>query len=96
MGPDCSALYLTTTHHVFRFNLQERTFTALDELGNTSDVKSISLHPSSRRLLYTVADPGEYWTSTLRRAEPGGEVALPSPIYKARWTTDLPPPCSTR
>lgn len=90
---DCSTLYLSTTHHVFEFLIAEEAFKSFPGLGDTVDVKSFSIDPNSARVAYTVADPGGYWTWTLRFAHPVGTTRLPSPIYKTRWVTDLTPSC---
>ena len=93
MSSDCSTLYVSTTHHAYQFLIAKETFTPYEPLANLTDVKSFSMDPRSGRLVYTVADPGGYWTSTLHFALPAGTAPLSTPIYKSRWVTDLPASC---
>jgi hypothetical protein len=93
MSSDCSTLYVSTTHNTYEFPIGLQTFRPFQPLANVVDVKSFSVDPRSGRLVYTIADPGGYWTSTLHFALPGSSASLPAPIYKARWVTDLPVPC---
>jgi hypothetical protein len=91
---DCSTLYLSTTHHAYEFPIEIGRFIPFAPLADVVDVKSLSINPQSHQLVYTVADKGGYWTSTVRFAQPQSTAPLPSPIYKVRWTNDLPPTCS--
>lgn len=94
ISPDCSTLYVSTTHHVYEFSIPQEIFQPFQPLGNAVDVKSFSIDPTSGRMVYTIADKGGYWTSTLRFAPPQSTAPLPTPIYKTRWVTDLPSTCS--
>ena len=93
MSSDCSTLYVSTTHHTYEFPIAQEKFEPYGPLANLLDVKSFSVDPQSGQLVYTLADKGGYWTSTLRFALPENIAPLPAPIYKTRWVTDLPPSC---
>jgi hypothetical protein len=93
MSSDCSTLYVSTTHHAYEFPIAQEKFQPYAPLANLVDVKSFSVDPHSGQMVYTVADKGGYWTSTLRFALPETAAPLPVPIYKTRWVTDLPPTC---
>jgi hypothetical protein len=93
MSSDCSTLYVSTTHHAYEFPIALQTFKPYGPLADLLDVKSFSVDPHSGRMVYTVADKGGYWTSTLRFALPESAAPLSVPIYKTRWVTDLPPSC---
>ena len=93
ISSDCSTLYVSTTHHAYEFPIALQTFKPYGPLADLLDVKSFSVDPHSGRMVYTVADKGGYWTSTLRFALPESTAPLPVPIYKTRWVTDLPPSC---
>jgi hypothetical protein len=93
MSADCSTLSLSTTHHAYEFYIVMEKFKPYEPLANLLDVKSFSVDSHSGQLVYTVADPGGYWTSTLHFALPESTAPLPSPIYKSRWVTDLPASC---
>jgi len=93
MSSDCSTLYVSTTHHAYEFPIAQEKFLPYAPLADLLDVKSFSVDPRSGQIVYTLADKGGYWTSTLRFALPDGTAPLKTPIYKARWVTDLPPTC---
>jgi hypothetical protein len=93
MSSDCSTLYVSTTHHAYEFPIDQEKFKPYGPLADLLDVKSFSVDPRSGQMVYTVADKGGYWTSTLRFALPDRTAPLPLPIYKTRWVTDLPPSC---
>ncbi len=95
LSSDCSTLFLSTTHHTYKFRIEQAMFKPFPPLSDITDVKSFSIDPQSGRIVYTVADPGGYWTSTLRFSLPQGTAPLPTPIYKVRWVTDLPPACDS-
>ena len=94
MNSDCSTLYVSTTHHAYEFSIAQEKFLPYAPLANLLDLKSFSVDPRSGQIVYTLADPGGYWTSTLRFALPQYTAPLPTPIYKTRWVSDLPPDCS--
>ena len=96
MSFDCSTLYVSTTHHAYEFPIAQEKFVPYGPLANLLDVKSFSVEPQSGQIVYTLADKGGYWTSTLRFALPYMSAPLSVPIYKTRWATDLPPTCSAR
>jgi len=93
MSSDCSTLYVSTTHHAYEFPIAEEKFLPYAPLADFLDLKSFSVDPRSGQIVYTLADKGGYWTSTLRFVLPKGTALLETPIYKARWVTDLPPTC---
>ena len=95
MNSSCDALYLSTTHQVWQFELGTKLFSVFAPLANVADVKSFSIDPTTGYLTYTVADPGGYWTTTLRFLAPTSETRLTASIYKTRWTTDLPRSCAS-
>jgi hypothetical protein len=95
MSSDCSMLYLSTTTIRMSFQSLWRSSSPYGPLADLLDVKSFSVDPHSGRMVYTVADKGGYWTSTLRFALPESTAPLPVPIYKTRWVTDLPPSCKS-
>ena len=94
ISSDCSTLYVTTTHHAYEFPIALGTFRPFQPLSDIVDVKSFSVDPQSGQMVYTIADKGGYWTSTLRFAQPENTAPLSTPIYKTRWVTDLPPACA--
>jgi hypothetical protein len=95
MNSSCDALYLSTTHQVWQFELRTKLFSVFAPLANVADVKSFSIDPTTQYLTYTVADPGGYWTTTLRFMPPASQTRLAASIYKTRWTTDLPQSCAS-
>jgi hypothetical protein len=89
MSSDCSTLYVSTTHHACEFPIDREKFTPTVR-ADLLDVKTFPMDSRSGQMIYTVADKGGYWTSTLRLALPDRTAPLPMPIYKTRWMTDLP------
>jgi hypothetical protein len=48
-------------------------------------IKSLSIQAESGQIAYTQADPGVWWTYTLRFLQPDAQIVLPAMIYKVRW-----------
>lgn len=83
--PDGSKLSVTNTTAAYLFDPAAGTFSEFPVLSAKRDVKSISVHPRSGRIAFTVADEPNWWTYTLRFLKPDQEVRMPDYIYKVRW-----------
>lgn len=89
LARDHSVLYLTTSKSVFVFDPASEKFSPFQPFQGISDVKSLSINPTTGQIMYTQAEPGVWWTYKLKFLLPKAEVSLTEHAYKARW---LPPP----
>lgn len=85
IGPKCSFLLATTQANVYQIDLPARAVSVFYPLAGSTNVKSLSMNFSTGQIVYTVADPGVWWTYTLRFLAPNLSVDLASSLYKARW-----------
>lgn len=89
--PNSPYLVVTTALHCWLFNRDTRVFTKHPLLGDIAAVKSISVHPTSGRIVYVQAD-GTWWSEHLRFLSPSNTFDFPGDhFYKARW---IPPEVS--
>jgi len=81
-----SLLTLTTTKHAYLFDRDKRTLVLHPTLGNLEDVKSISMHPVTRQLVYVQAEGEHWWAERLHFLNPDKTLYTPGEhFYKARW-----------
>ena len=85
LSDDCSTLYVTNTKTVFRVDPDLMSFTPYDPFHGIGQIKSLSINPDTRQIAFTRADPGVWWTYTLRFLNPDQQIVLPAMIYKVRW-----------
>jgi hypothetical protein len=79
-------LAVTTSQHVYLFDLDKGAFEPLPALADATDVKCISRHPITQRVTYTQAEAGAALTNRLRFLDGQDDLPLPyDMIYKARW-----------
>lgn len=84
--PGSSHLIVSTHESVWTFDRDTGRFAPHPDLAGLHDVKSVSVHPDSWRLVYLQADAPEWWTRTLRLLRPAGTVTLDGErLYKVRW-----------
>jgi hypothetical protein len=84
--PNSSSFIVTTNTNVYTFDRKTGQFTAHPALGALPVVKSVSIHPTNGRLMFTQADRPEWWTRTLRFLDPAATLSFPDDrLYKARW-----------
>lgn len=84
--PNSSSFIVTTNTEVHVFDRKTGTFTPHPALGKLPVIKSVSIHPTTGRLIYTQADRPEWWTRTLRFLDPSATLAFPDDrLYKVRW-----------
>ena len=85
LSDECSTLYVTNTKSVFQVNPDLMSFTSYDPFHGIGQIKSLSINPETRQIAFTRADPGVWWTYTLRFLNPDQQIVLPTMIYKVRW-----------
>lgn len=85
LADDGSALYVTNTTSVFTVDPDTLTFAPFAPFHGWSEIKSLSINPSTKQIAFTQADPGVWWTYTLRFLNPNDTIHLPTMIYKVRW-----------
>lgn len=84
--PGTSQFIVTTVEEVLIFDRSTGQFVRHPEIGSLVNVKSVSIHPTTGRTAFTLADPPDWWTYTVRFLDP--EATLPFPndrLYKVRW-----------
>lgn len=84
--PGTDLLSLTTLRQSWIFDRKKRVFLPHPQLADTADVKCITVNPFTKQIVWTRADKGFWWTSTLRFLNPDGAIELKGErLYKARW-----------
>jgi hypothetical protein len=80
-------LAITTANHVYLFDRQKREFRAHQALGGQPEVKCVSTHPRTGRVVYLPAIGGkQWWSDRISFLAPEGGVRFPGEkLYKARW-----------
>ncbi|MEM9943118.1 MAG: DUF6528 family protein [Planctomycetota bacterium] len=82
--------FVTTDHHVYRFDTTEGKFSPDPDLADEPKVKSISVNPQTGQIVYHQASPENWWSDTIRFV--GGKEAIKLPgqrLYKIRWDSKL-------
>lgn len=88
--PHSELLSLTTHHSAWVFDRDTENFAPHPQLAGKENVKCITVHPKTGEMVWTQADPGFWWTATLRFLNPEGTHELAGQrLYKARWV-DVP------
>jgi hypothetical protein len=85
--PGSADLTVTTSHHVYLFDRGKREFRAHPVLGDQPEVKCVTTHPTSGRVVYLPAVGGkQWWSDRISFLAPEGGVQFPGEkLYKARW-----------
>lgn len=84
--PASDDLLVSTGRHVFLFNRESGAFRPHPDIPDQAHVKSVNIHPQSRRLAYTQGHDEHWWTDTVHLLHPQGQVQLPGQrLYKVRW-----------
>lgn len=87
--PGEAAFIVTTNTNVYVFDRKSGTFTPHPALGALPVIKSVSIHPVTKRVVYTQADRPEWWTRTLRFLDPTTTIEFPDDrLYKVRWAAE--------
>jgi hypothetical protein len=84
--PGSSELIVTTDAHVWLFDRDTGLFRLHPRLGDLARVRSVAVHPVHHRIAYVQTNEGESTSSTVRFANPDGELRLEGQRFKvARW-----------
>lgn len=84
--PGSNYLAVTTIRNAWLFDRNSHEFKPHPLLGGVDDVKSINVHPSTGQVVWTQADKGFWWTSTIRFLNPESTFEMKGErLYKARW-----------
>jgi hypothetical protein len=79
-------LSVTTIRDAYLFDRADRTFAPHPQLAGKSNVKSITVHPVTKQVVWTQADAGFWWTTTIRFLDPDEtQVEAGARRYKVRW-----------
>jgi hypothetical protein len=87
ISKNCDVLWVTTTKAVFSVDPDKLSFVPFAPFHNLSGIKSLSIDEGTGQIAYTQADPGVWWTYTLRFKTPDEQIDLGSMIYKVRWSS---------
>jgi len=84
--PGSSRLFLSTLRRCWYFDRDRRDIMPHDTLAGEKDIKCYDVHAETRRVVYTQAEPPNWWTEHLRFQNPDDVIRLPGErLYKARW-----------
>jgi len=79
-------LFVTTNDHCWLFDRDRRAFRPHPVLADAGDIKCLSAHARTGRVVYTQAERPNWWTARVRFLDPPGLLHLPGErLYKARW-----------
>ena len=79
-------LCISTANSVWLFNTDKKNFSKHPDLGEITDVKSISYNSLNDEIAYVKATEDAWWAYYIRFAGSGRVVHFPGEkIYKARW-----------
>ena len=89
--PDSNDLMITTGKHVFLFDRETHQFRAHPELGPRGRVKSVSMHPETKRVVFVQSGEEQWWSHSMELLSPQQTITLPGhDLYKARWFPENP------
>jgi len=84
--PGSADLIVTTHDHVSLFDRETAKFRPHPQLADRAHVKGVTVHPVTGRVAFLQADPGGWWTATLRFLHPASEQVLAGQrLYRPRW-----------
>jgi hypothetical protein len=90
--PGSEDLVISDEHGVWLFDRKTEAFRPHPALASRPEVKSVSIHPGTGRVAWTMAGGGEWWTSEIRFLNPESSMVLPEEkLYKVRWLPDPQP-----
>jgi hypothetical protein len=86
--PGSPHLTVTTSRHCWHFDRDTRTFSPHPALSQHAGVKSISVHPTTHRVVYVQAEGEHWWAEHLHFLDPFGTIHdAGQHWYKARWNS---------
>lgn len=89
---DDENLWVTTDTQVLRFNMDDQSFEVAEGFGDQKKVKSVDVHPLTKRIVYQQALPTEWWSHTVRFADAPAITLGKQRLYKVRWDAATPRP----
>lgn len=87
-----SHLFVTTETQVLRFNMNDSSFEVAEGFGNHLNIKSVDVHPVTKRVVFQQALPNEWWSHTIRFADAPSVTLEAERLYKIRWDVPVPQP----
>lgn len=76
LSKDGSTLFVTTLSRVLIFDIETEKFALYQPLADLRNVKSITFHPETGRMAYTMVDPRVWWTYTVRFQNQSAAIPL--------------------
>lgn len=89
---DGSHLFVTTNTQVLRFNMDAHSFEIAEGFGNQRKVKSVDVHPRTKRIVFQQALPTEWWSHTVHFVDASPVTLGDERLYKIRWDVSAPQP----
>ena len=84
--PGTAFLSVTAMDHAWLFDRDKHAFQDHPDVGSQINVKSITVNPQTKEIVWTRADEGFWWTDTLRFLNPERTWQMKGErLYKARW-----------
>ena len=86
MIPEGNQLLLTTNQGVYSFDIEKGTFSPYVPLEGLHRVKSVSIHPVSKRVAFIQAEGEDWWATRVRFLNPAEDLLMEKEhLYKVRW-----------
>jgi hypothetical protein len=85
LAPDQNSLLVTTGGGVYAFTPASESWTSSKLLPASERIKSLSIRRDNGWIAYTKADPGVWWTYTVRFEHPTMQWVSHEIVYKVRW-----------
>lgn len=89
---DDTHLFVTTQTQVLRFNMNDTSFEVAEGFGDHLNVKSVDVHPVTKRVVFQQALPDEWWSNTISFADAPSVTMDSERLYKIRWDVPVPQP----
>ncbi|QDT11109.1 DUF6528 family protein [Planctomycetes bacterium K23_9] len=85
---DGKNLFVTTNTQVLQFDTTDKTFTVVAGFGSGKKIKSVDVHPISKRIVFHQALADEWWSHSIRFKDAPPITLADERLYKIRW--DVP------
>ncbi len=88
--PGSEYLGISTANHCWYFDRDKRSIMDFPHLAHRRHVKSISMHPETKHIVYVHGNDECWWSDTLHFLNPQDEYHIADEhFYKARWNIKL-------
>ena len=89
---DGTHLFVTTDTQVLLFDRNTKTFLPHPQLGDLLKIKSVDVHPVTKKIVYHKATQEHWWSDTVRFVGSDPLEFEGERLYKIRWDSPAPRP----